>query len=94
MKNEYIKELIDGVRYNLFENKIDGDRHYDEIWINPRSYHLGQKHFCEVRELCKPLGIRLEYIEYPMLDNDHHWYFIREGEEDPTGWLKYRREIP
>ena len=89
MENYYVKELVERIKQFLF-----GANPVDEVWENPRACHLGQKHFKEVRERCKEVGIRLEYIEYPMLDDDHHWYFIREGEDDPTGWLKYRREIP
>ena len=93
MKNEYIETLIDEVYHTLFIEETPIGGRFDAIWINPRARHLGQKHFCEVRELCKPLGIRLEYIEESIVDS-HHWYFLREGEDDPTGWLKYRREIP
>ena len=88
MKNYYVEELVEEVKQSLF-----GENPVDEVWEDPRACHLGQKHFREVRERCKEIGIRLEYIEEAIVDS-HHWYFLREGEDDPTGWLKYRREIP
>ena len=81
-----IEKIINLVKQKLIDEKID------EVWINPRSYGIGQRRFHEVRELIRPYGIRLEYIDGGIVDS-HPWYFIREGEEDPTGWLKRKREV-
>ena len=88
-KSKEIKELVDIIVKDL----ITGEHITDGVWINPQADpYVGKRKFREVREAVKPYGIRLEWIEYPIVDS-HPWYFIREGEEDPSGWLKYAKKI-
>ena len=88
-----IRRMIDDVTEYLLTYKEDGVSYKtDGVWINPRTYGIGNRRFHEVRELVRPYGIRLEYIECNVFDT-HPWYFIREGEDDPTGYLKLRREV-
>lgn len=88
-KSKEIKELVDYIVCRL----LTDDDTTDGVWINPQADpYVGKRKFREVREAVKPYGIRLEWIEYPIVDS-HPWYFIREGEEDPTGWLKYAKKI-
>ena len=84
-----IQQLVEIIVKEL----ITGKQKVDEVWVNPQADpYVGKRKFREVREAVKPYGIRLEWIEYPIVDS-HPWYFIREGEHDPTGWLKYARKI-
>ena len=88
-KSKEIKELVNMIVKDL----ITGPKTTDGVWINPQAKpYVGKRKFREVREAVKPYGIRLEWIEYPIVDS-HPWYFIREGEHDPTGWLKYAKKI-
>lgn len=87
-KTEEIQALVKLVVRDL----ITGPKTVDEVWINPQAEKVGKRKFKEVREACKPYGIRLEWIENPIVDS-HPWYFIREGEPEPAGWLKYAKKI-
>ena len=88
-KSKEIKELVNMIVKDL----ITGPKTTDGVWINPQAKpYVGKRKFREVREAVKPYGIRLEWIEYSIVDS-HPWYFIREGEHDPTGWLKYAKKI-
>lgn len=87
-----IRRIIDDVTKGLLTYKTDGVTYQnDEVWIEPITYGIGNRRFHEVRELVRPHGIHLEYIENGLLGAT--WYFTREGEDDPTGWTKWRREV-
>lgn len=65
----------------------------DEVWINPYAYRLGKiKHFHAMRELVKPYGICLAYVDTNSWPS-HPWYFYKEGDTDPAGWLKQARDM-
>ena len=91
LMNDKSKEINALVKM-VVEELITGKDITDGVWVNPQAEKVGKRKFREVREAVKPYGIRLEWIEYPIVDS-HPWYFIREGEHDPTGWLKYAKKI-
>lgn len=91
MNNDKTKE-IQALINDVIDKLITGKNIYDGVWVNPQAEKVGKRKFKEVREACKPYGIRLEWIENPIVDS-HPWYFIREGEPEPAGWLKYAKKI-
>ena len=90
-KSYEIKELT-----KIIVRKLTTDTEgikYDEVWVNPQAKpYVGKRKFREVREAVRPYGISLYWIENPIVDS-HPWYFIRTGEPDPTGWLRYAKKI-
>ena len=88
-KSFEIQQLVELIINDLITN----EKTVDGVWINPQTEpYVGKRKFREVREAVKPYGISLYWIENPIVDS-HPWYFIRTGEPDPTGWLRYAKKI-